>query len=99
MLKHIVMFKLKPFSSNEKKDRIMQLKDSLENLPALIPEIKFYEVGLNISKSPNAFDLVLISEFKDIKELETYKKHPEHQKVIDLVAEIKENIVVVDYGI
>ena len=97
MLKHIVTFKIKASTENEKKERVALLKDYLEKLPPVIPEIKYYEVGVNISTSINAFDLILISEFKSEAELETYRKHPEHQKVVDFINEIKENIVVVDY--
>ena len=97
MLKHIVIFKLKASSENEKKERVVMLKNYLEKLPPLIPEIKYYEVGINISTSLNAFDLVLISEFKNADGLETYRKHSEHQKVVDFINEIKENIVVADY--
>lgn len=97
MLKHIVTFKIKSSTENEKKERITSLKSYLEKLPQLIPEIKYFEVGINISKSINAFDLILISEFNNADELGIYSKHPEHQKVVEFINKIKENIVVVDY--
>jgi len=40
MIKHIVIFKLKASSENEKKERVAMLKNYLEKLPPLIPKIK-----------------------------------------------------------
>ena len=95
MIKHIVIFK----SSDENKITIIdQLKRDLEKLPENIKEIKYFETGLNISKSKNAYDLVLISEFESEKTLEKYRIHPDHQKIIDYILENKIDVRVVDYN-
>jgi hypothetical protein len=98
MIRHIVMFKMKEFSGkDEKLNQATRLKAALEALPDLIPEIRFYEVGLNFVDSARALDMVLISYFNSINELEKYRVHPEHLKVIDMVKELTEYTVVVDY--
>ena len=61
MIEHIVMIKLK--ESSVKNDISKKIKSALEALPNLINEIKYYEIGLNISKSPTANDIVLVSRF------------------------------------
>ncbi len=65
MIKHIVMFKFKESAEgNGKAENIQSLKSKLEALPAKIAEIKFFEVGVNFSDVPVAYDLVLDSEFE-----------------------------------
>ncbi len=95
MIKHIVSFKLK----DEHKNKAEQIKKELEVLPSKIPQIKGYEVGLNISDSPAAYDIVLVSEFNSVKELDEYRMHPEHLKVTELIALYKTVSMVVDYHI
>jgi len=97
MVKYIIMIKIRASSEIEKKKRISLLKENLEKLPSLIREIKYYDVGVNISTRSNAFDLVVISEFTDVNDLDIYREHPEHQKVVDLLAGMREDVTVVDY--
>jgi hypothetical protein len=93
------MFKIKASSEDEKRERVAVLKTKLEKLPPIIPEIKLFEAGVNVSTSLNSFDLVLVSEFKNTSDLDIYRKHPEHQLVVDYIKEIDVETVVVDYEI
>lgn len=97
MIKHLVFIRIKADSEDEKKGNLNSLKEALEKLPSLISEIKSYEVGLNISESKSASDLCLISEFASIDDLDTYRNHPEHLKVIELISSLKGRTAVVDY--
>lgn len=98
MLKHIIMFKIKEsYPVSEKEAIINELSEALYALPDKIPEIVRYEIGINISKSANAYDLLLDSEFEDEDSLEIYRVHPAHQKVLKLIKELTEDIKVVDY--
>ena len=50
MVKHIVLFKLKDdVPAPEKMEAISLFKQSIENLPAIIPFIRKIEVGVNIN--------------------------------------------------
>lgn len=93
MIKHIVSFKLK----EESKDKAELIKQVLDSLPEKIAQIKFYEVGLNISSSPASFDIVLISEFTSLESLYEYQIHPEHIKATDLIKLHRTTSMVVDY--
>ncbi len=98
MIKHIVFIKIKGASSEDEKIKgLNQLKEIFENLPSQIPEIKTFETGLNISDSSSASDFALIGEFNSKEDLETYKSHPEHLKVLDLISSLKGRTAVVDY--
>lgn len=55
MITHIVLFKLKeadPQIAAEMRRRLLEL-------PARIPEIRHFEVGLNVVESPRAYDVAL----------------------------------------
>ena len=56
------------------------------------------ETGVNINQK-NEFDAILISEFETMKDLETYKNHPEHIKVSNLCKSIRTDRQAIDYEI
>ncbi len=96
MIKHIVAFRLK---ETNKADNIQRLKSMLDSLEGYISEILSYETGLNISDRSTAYDLVLVSGFASVTDLETYRNHPEHLKVADFIKQVVSDTVVVDYEI
>ncbi len=100
MIKHIVMFKLSDkYTKEARKSIANELKASLDELPQKINEIIDYEVGVNISISANAYDLVLISSFESMETLEAYRVHEAHQAVVAKIKEHKKETIAVDYEI
>jgi len=84
MLRHIVFFKVNSEVSVELKAQLLsEVKLKLETLPMLIPEIKQFEVGINVCSDAKAADLALTSEFESADALKTYQEHPAH---LDFVA-------------
>ncbi len=98
MFKHIVMWKIKDeVAGKSKAENISIMKDRLEGLKEIIPEILKIEVGVDVNGSDAAFDVSLYSVFEDEDALLTYQKHPEHVKVAEVVGTIVEQRCVVDY--
>jgi len=98
MLKHIVLFKLKPAAeSASKEENAKKIKRDLEALKGVIPQIRHIEVGINVILSDAAYDIAIYSEFANEADLSTYAKHPEHVKVAEFVGKVRESRVVVDY--
>jgi hypothetical protein len=98
MIKHIVMWKLKEFANGRKKeDNITLLKEKIENMKKVIPEIRHIEVGVNFNPSGQAFDVALYSEFENREALELYQNHPEHLKVARFVGKVRSDRKAVDY--
>ena len=92
------MWKLKEEHNGKNKAEIaIYLKEMLENLTNLIPEIKQLNVYSNIPSYISDNDLILISEFCDFSDLEKYIIHPEHQKVVPIVKEYVISRNCVDY--
>lgn len=98
MLKHIVMWKLKDHAEGKTRDEnAIIMKGMLEALKDKTPEIQFLEVGINVNPTDAAYDVVLYSEFMDEAALSVYQGHPEHLKVAEFVAKVREERAVVDY--
>jgi hypothetical protein len=98
MLKHIVMWKLKNFAEGAgKTENGRIIKSKLEGLKNTIKEIMFIEVGINVTDSGDAYDIVLYSEFKDIDDLKVYQNNPEHLRVGDFIGKVRLERKVVDY--
>ncbi len=98
MLKHIVMWKFKGAAEGvSAEENLRKAKSLLDLLPAKIPEIKAFEVGIDTLRSESSFDLVLISGFDNQDSLSKYQKHPEHLKVVDFLRKVQVSKTVVDY--
>jgi hypothetical protein len=98
MVKHIVMWKLKDFAEGaSKKENVLKIKSSLEGLKSKIKEVKYLEVGISTSDAADFYDMVLISEFKDMRDMESYRKHPEHVKAAEFIGKVQLERKVVDY--
>jgi hypothetical protein len=100
MIRHIVMWKLKDFAEGcSKEENARMIKARLEALRGKIEQIGHLEVGINSIASDMSYDAVLITEFEDVQALDAYKKHPEHVKVSEFVAKVREGRAVVDYQV
>ncbi|MCK4852623.1 MAG: Dabb family protein [Bacteroidales bacterium] len=98
MIHHIVMFKLLETPDREQKDKNkMELKKRLEALPGKIDVIRSMKVGINVKESARAFDVVLVSTFDNLEDLEIYRVHPAHQEVVEYINGIREKTASVDY--
>lgn len=98
MIKHIVLWKLKEdVDGKSKKELAAELKTALEGLREKIREIQSLEAGLNYNPAETASDVALYTEFKTRADLDTYQKHPEHLKVVELVKRVTVERRVSDY--
>jgi len=98
MIKHIVMWKLKEVSEcGDRVQNAKKMKQDLEALKGKIPQIRHIEVGVNSIASDGSYDVALYSEFNSEQDLEIYQKHPEHLKVAEFIARVRERRAVVDY--
>jgi len=99
MIKHIVTWKIKDSAEGRtKKENIAIMKQMLLSLKEKLPMIKHLEVGIN---SPDAdasnWDIVLITDLATMADLQAYQVHPEHVKVGEFVAKVRESRACVDY--
>lgn len=101
MIKHIVFFGLVDTAEGKSKAEHAQIiKEELENLKNLIPEIINIEVGINHPDAPQSnYDIALYSEFESLDALNVYVSHPEHQRVAAYIGKVKTTRAAVDYEV
>lgn len=98
MIRHIVMWKFKDFAEGKaKEENILSVKSRLEALPQELEIIRSLEVHLNENKGPKNYDAVLITEFDNYGDLETYRTYPPHAAISSFVAKVSEERACVDY--
>ena len=100
MLKHIVMWRFKDGVNGKSRNEHAQwLKEHLEALVGVVPEIRSLEVGVNINPAEASYDAVLISEFDSFETMQRYQVHPAHLEVAAYCKEVCELRADVDYEI
>ncbi len=97
MINHIVLFKLKDYPKEDKAKIAEELKALLEGLKEKIDEVKYLEVGTNYELEAKSYDIALISHFESLEDLDVYRVHPEHLKVVERIKETTSERAAVDY--
>ena len=100
MIKHVVMWKLKEEAEgNSKAENAKLMKEKLESMPPLIPELDSVEVGVHMFEGGGdpICDIVLIAKCENEENLHAYAAHPEHKKVVDFILKVVNERRVVDY--
>ncbi|MCF8379117.1 MAG: Dabb family protein [Bacteroidales bacterium] len=100
MIRHIAMLRLKEYEDKTRKlENALKLKKAIEDLKVYIDGVKYIEVGLNFNTKPAAYDLVLTATFETEDDLEIYRMHPEHKKLMVFLKTVTSETAVVDYEI
>ena len=98
MINHVVLFKLKKYESeSEKQNVIGSIEDALLGLLSKIDELKFIEVGVNYELASKSHDVCLITHFETVEQLDSYRIHPEHLKVAELIGQHAVERAAVDF--
>ena len=100
MVRHIVMFKLKPFETPaEKTAKLQEIKTQLEALKDKIDVLRMIRVDFNINPA-ETWDLILTTELDTLADVNTYAKHPEDVGVAKgIIGPVKADRACVDYEV
>lgn len=90
MIKHIVVWTMKPAATDEQKQ---EMKLRLMALNGKIPQLLAIDVGID----PDNGTMSLTSEFATADDLAVYQSHPDHQKVVGFVKSLVAARTVCDY--
>ena len=93
MITHVVLFKLKDSSP----EAVEKAASVLRGLEGKVPVIRSIEVGVDVLRSQRSYDIALTVRFATLEDLETYQTHPEHVKVAEYIAAVRDSAAVVDY--
>lgn len=92
------MWKLKPEAEGlTAKENAQWMKEHLEGLMGVVPELLSCEVGINVVDGN--YDACLVSTFASLEDLAAYKVHPEHVKISLYCKKIRESRVACDWEI
>lgn len=98
MINHVVLFKFKSYDRPEEKLAVMnEFKSKLLALEEKITELKYITVGFNYKLDAASFDICLQTHFESLGDLDIYRVHPEHVKVVEFVADHITDRAAVDY--
>ncbi|WP_435921746.1 Dabb family protein [Paenibacillus sp. DYY-L-2] len=93
MIKHIVFFKLKDTSP----ENLEKTAGVLRGLKGKVEQLRELEVGIDVIRSARSYDIALVATFESLADLDAYQVHPEHQKVIEYMNQVRESSVAVDF--
>jgi putative stress responsive A/B barrel domain protein len=95
MVKHVVMWKMKEGQNDPMIKKAM--KENLEALNGEIKEIKSLVFYTDLEET-STHDVILVSEFESMEDLQSYAKNPKHVHVAETyIKPYVENRVCADY--
>lgn len=93
--RHIVLLTL---ADDAPAGRADEIAAALRALPSVIPELRGYEVGVDLGLSAGNATIGVVADTDDRQGWETYRDHPEHQRVIaELIAPVLASRVAVQH--
>jgi hypothetical protein len=100
MIRHIVLFKIKDYSSeSERNEAIQNVLVTFRSLIGQIPQIRRYRVEPVCLPGPSSYDVIIDSDFDNIEDLRAYQSHPAHVEAVALNKQWSDNKVVADYSV
>lgn len=80
MIKHIILWKFKDLTEEQKSAQYKLIKENLEGLKGVVPGLE--DIRVQVEKLPTSnVDLMLDCTFADEEALKGYAKHPAHNAV------------------
>jgi hypothetical protein len=79
VFRHVVLFTFKPETTSETKAAIV---DALRTLPAAIPELRDYRVGLDAGVNEGNYEMAVTADCADVDGYLAYRDNAEHQRII-----------------
>lgn len=97
MVRHIVMWKLKGPTAEEKRLQAEQAREALLGMFGKVPGLTQMEVGMGLASSEQEADLVLTTTHDTWQALADYQNHPAHEPAKQLLGALRTERRVVDY--
>ncbi len=99
MIRHVCMFEFADEAGGRTRaENVAITKAMLEALPAKIDWIRASTVSTNAEGAPSGnWDLILITDFDSLEDLERYRVHPAHVAVGDFMKPVRRARACVDF--
>jgi len=99
MIKHVVMWRVRGTSSEERRDQAERVRTALEGLRGNVPGMSSLEVGIGAGGDEQLGDVVLISTHDDWEALKAYQVHPAHLEAARVIAAARIERRVLDFEV
>ncbi len=100
MVRHVVMWTFRPEAEGaSREENARRARERLAALPAKIPQIRAFEIGLDLRTEAGTWDLVLVSAFDSEADLAAYQAHPEHVRAATWLKTVRDLRASVDYRV
>jgi len=94
MIRHVVLFKVKPNVSREERDRWIEMSRLAHTR---ITSIRSFSIGPDLMGLPRSYDVAVVVDFDSLDDVRNYAEHPEHLPVVELAHALSEHIASVDF--
>lgn len=94
---HIVMWRLNGATARDKDNQAEEIIQAFEQSRLGVQGLLRLEIGRNINKGSDAWDLALYMLFQSEQHLEAYQAHPAHLAIKDLVGPMRTARCQVDF--
>lgn len=92
MIRHYVLFKLKPEFSWED-PKVQSAEQIAATVGTEVPDLREWTYGRNVSPRKIAYDFVVTGLLDDLPAVERYLEHPFHQMAIQAWREISDWVI------
>ena len=99
MIKHVVMWRLRGTSADERREQAEKVRAALEGLRGNIPGMTSLEVGIGVGGDEQLGDVVLISTHDDWAALKGYQVHPAHLEAARIIGAARIERRVLDFDV
>lgn len=93
MIRHIVLFKIKPEYHSE----IPSIIEGFYSMVGKVDGLMSLEAGQDMLGSVRSYDVALVTCFLDRKAFDAYQEHPAHMPIRKRMHEVREASVACDY--
>ncbi|MBA9007034.1 MULTISPECIES: Dabb family protein [Thermomonospora] len=80
--RHVVLFRWAEGTTTLQQEEVAA---RLSELPAKIPQIRSYSLGVNAKVNPGGYDFAVVADFDDREGYLAYRDHPDHRAVVEEV--------------
>ncbi len=93
MIEHLVFLKIR-----DEAGAVETIANALVSLKGRVPAIKDISCGRNVSDRSKGFNLGLRVLLETEADIEAYRVHPEHMKILnEMIKPVMEDMIVIDY--
>ena len=100
MIKHIVLWKLKPEAEGKTAEQNAQeIVARFKTLEGKVTGLLSIESGIDFNRSPAAWDVGLVTAFPTKADLDFYQDFPAHVAIKQFIGKVSSERCVIDYEI